>query len=323
MNEQRQQAYLNLIQRLLNCRSHDEVREILAANQELVDVGFFQKTSERVSNLIVIGEFEQANRLMNIVRRLLEVYSDSVSDITAQEEYVDFLTEVLQAINSSWGNVPIAQVVYPLLANNTDKLDEVLAEILRQWGTYRLREATADQEKYQVAVVIVVLSNIISKFPLGNKASNMEIAITGYEVVLTFFTQQAFPEDWAATQNNLGEAYRNRIRGDKADNLERAIACYQEALKVKTFEAFPQDWAGMQHNLGTAFSDRIRGDKADNLEQAIACYQEALRVRTFEDFPQNWAETQHNLGTAYSDRILGEKAQNLEQAIACYQEALK
>jgi hypothetical protein len=38
---------------------------------------------------------------------------------------------------------------------------------------------------------------------LGDKASNIEIAIAGYEVVLTVFTRQAFPQDWATTQNNL------------------------------------------------------------------------------------------------------------------------
>ncbi|BDI17265.1 hypothetical protein ANSO36C_30670 [Nostoc cf. commune SO-36] len=42
MNEQRQQAYLNLIQRLLNCRTNNELQETLAANQELVDIGFLQ-----------------------------------------------------------------------------------------------------------------------------------------------------------------------------------------------------------------------------------------------------------------------------------------
>ncbi|MEH2302688.1 MAG: hypothetical protein V7K88_27830 [Nostoc sp.] len=43
--------------------------------------------------------------------------------------------EVLQATADSSGN---SQVVYPLLAKNTDKLDGVLAEILRRWGTNRL-----------------------------------------------------------------------------------------------------------------------------------------------------------------------------------------
>ncbi|MCP6763242.1 MAG: hypothetical protein NHB32_31700 [Fischerella sp. CENA71] len=42
MNEQRQPDYFKLIQSLFNCRSHDKIQEILAANQNLVDAGFLQ-----------------------------------------------------------------------------------------------------------------------------------------------------------------------------------------------------------------------------------------------------------------------------------------
>ncbi|MHC5828659.1 MAG: CHAT domain-containing protein, partial [Nostoc sp.] len=126
--------------------------------------------------------------------------------------------QVLQATLESSGN---SQIVYPLLAKNTDKLDGVLAEILRRWGTNRLREAKADEAE-DLAADIVVFSNLIAQFPLGSKASNMEIAITGYEVALTVYTREALPQNWAATQNNLAIAYRNRIKGDRANNIEQA-----------------------------------------------------------------------------------------------------
>ena len=71
----------------------------------------------------------------------------------------------------------------------------------------------------------------------------MEAAIKAYEDALTVFTREAFPQDWASTQNNLANAYRDRIKGSKADNLEAAIKAYEDALTVFTREAFPQDWA--------------------------------------------------------------------------------
>lgn len=71
----------------------------------------------------------------------------------------------------------------------------------------------------------------------------MEIAIAGYEVVATVFTQEAFPEQWATTQNNLGLVYNNRIREDRVQNLELAIECYKQALAVRTRNDFPVDWA--------------------------------------------------------------------------------
>ncbi|WP_424098027.1 CHAT domain-containing protein [Moorena producens] len=174
-----------------------------------------------------------------------------------------------------------------------------------------------------MARVIEKLSNLIRDFTLGNKASNIEIAIAGYEQLLTVFTREAFPVDWAETQNHLGLAYRNRIKGEKAQNIEEAIAFCQQALIVYTFEAFPMDWATTQNNLGVAYLERIKGEKAQNIEEAIACYQQALRVTTFEAFPIEWATTQTNLGLAYHDRIKGEKAQNIEEAIACCQQALR
>ena len=84
------------------------------------------------------------------------------------------------------------------------------------------------------------------------------------------------------TQNNLANAYNDRIRGDRADNIEQAIEHYELALKVRTQKDFPADWAMTQNNLANAYSDRIRGDRADNIEQAIEHYQpgpEGLHAR--------------------------------------------
>ena len=238
--------------------------------------------------------------------------------MTFFEEYLSFLIEVLKATAESQGD---KDVVFPLLRNNQDKLDLVLQEMLQRWGTKALAKLEPE-EANSVAADIFNFSNLIQEFPLGNRSSNLEIAITGYEVALLVYTREDFPTQWANVQNNLAVAYRNRIKEDKAENLEQAIACYEQALLVRTQSDFPVQWAATQNSLGIAYSDRIKKDKAENLEQAIACYQQALLVRTQSDFPVQWATTQNNLGNAYSDRIKEDKAENLEKAIACYQQAL-
>jgi CHAT domain-containing protein len=317
MNEQRQQDYFNLIQLLLNCRSDDEVREILAANQDLIDAGLAQKMLEMASNLLKQGELDQANRLMNIAGQQIGVYS-KLSSTATEKEYLDFLEQVLTVTADSRGN---AQLVYPLLEKNTDKLDEVFAEILRQWGTKTLREAQADAAEY-LTLVIGGFSTIMAQFPLGNKASNMEIAITGYEVVLSVYVRESFPQQWASTQHNLGTAYVNRILGEKAQNIELAIKAYSAALSVYTQQASPEDWARTQYNLGNAYYQRITGEKAQNIELAIAAFSAALKVQIQQASPEDWAMTQKNLGNAYRERILGEKAQNIELAIKAFSAAL-
>ncbi|QLE43799.1 CHAT domain-containing protein [Nostoc sp. C052] len=323
MNEQRQQAYLNLIQSLLDAPSGEEP-EILAANQELLDAGFVQTVEEVSQMCSQRGDENTANWLQGLAMQLREVLNlDTKVDLQSLSEeeiqtYYQFLMEVLQATADSEVN---PQVVYPLLAKNTDKLDEVLAEILHRWGINRLGEVKADEAEY-LAAVINDFSNLIQQFPLGSKASNMEIAITGYEVVLTVRTREALPADWAMTQNNLAAAYSERIKGDRAENIENAIATHTAALTVYTREALPQQWAMTQHNLAHAYRERIKGDRADNIENAIAACTAALTVYTKEALPVDWAGMQNNLGLAYRNRIKGDKADNIDQAIAAFTAAL-
>ena len=84
------------------------------------------------------------------------------------------------------------------------------------------RETLPNSDSQDIRISLIeVVSNFckaIQQFSLGSRASNLEIAIAGYEVALTVFTRQEYAEDWAATQNHLGAAYSNRIQGEKADN---------------------------------------------------------------------------------------------------------
>ena len=43
--------------------------------------------------------------------------------------------------------------------------------------------------------------------------------------------------------NNLGGAYRHRVKGDKAENQQIAIAFLNKALLVYTKDRFPRQWA--------------------------------------------------------------------------------
>ncbi len=137
-----------------------------------------------------------------------------------------FLLQVLKATADSDGD---AKVIHPLLEANRDKLDMNFAQVLRSWAMATLPDLEIDTAR-SIVIVIIRFSDLMQGFPLGNRANNLEIAITGYEIALTVFTQNRFPIDWAGTQNNLGAAYSNRIRGERADNLELAIKCYEDAL---------------------------------------------------------------------------------------------
>ena len=185
MNQQRQKAYLQLIQNLLISPSGQEP-EILVTNQQLLDAGFLETLGAVAQMFSQQRDDNTVNWLQSLAMQLREVLnldnqvnspSFSLQEI---QVYFQFLMEILQATADSSSDF---RVVYPLLAKNTDKLDRMFTHIFLQWGIKRLSELKKDAGE-SVAAVIVEFSNLIAQFPLGRKANNMEIAITGYEVVL-------------------------------------------------------------------------------------------------------------------------------------------
>ncbi|MDZ8226728.1 tetratricopeptide repeat protein [Nostoc sp. ChiVER01] len=330
MDEERQKAYLTLINSLLNSPS-SKANSILNANQVLVDAALVQTMEQVASVMADQGYQNAADFLMDVACQLSEIISSlgNVTDRTAgqgeslaktkQEEYLIFLDQVYQATAQSNSN---PQVVYPLLVENLENLNDDFAVLLRQVIMDTLSQVAPEQAQ-SIAAVIGNFSDLMREFPQGDRASNLEIAIAGAEVAATIFTRDVYPNDWATNRNNLAAAYTKRVRGDREENLERAIVAYEEALQVYTQSKFPQEWARTKSNLGNAYSNRIRSDRTQNLERAIHCYQSALQVRTREAFPEQWATTQINLGTACWERIEGERAQNLELAISHFQAALQ
>jgi hypothetical protein len=152
------------------------------------------------------------------------------------EAYLDFLQLILKIVQESDRN---PQIVYSCCKDNLDKLDEFLAHILQAWALSTLPQADPEIAR-AITEVIVSFCILLRQFPLGDKASHLEIIITGHEIASNVFTRREFPRDWGIAQNNLGNAYLYRIHGDRAENLEIAIAYFRRALQVRTREAFRQ-----------------------------------------------------------------------------------
>ncbi|XZO03765.1 MAG: CHAT domain-containing protein [Microcoleus sp.] len=313
MDEQRLAAYLQLIQALLECPNGEE-DDILNAHRELVDANFVQIVEAEAENMAAEGN-SNAAWLQSLAAQL----ANYVRSTATPEEYLSFLMEVLGAMIESEGN---PQVVYPILQQNLDKLDLSFARILQILATSTFTEVTSE-EAASLAEVIGDFGNLIQEFSLGRRAWNLEIGIACYNAALEVYKRKDYPEQWATTQNNLGNAYSNRIAEVRAENIELAIACYTAALEFYKRKDYPEQWATTQNNLAAAYWNRIAGLRAENIEKAIACFTSALEVYKREDYPEQWAMTQSNLATAYSDRIAGVRAENIEEAIARYTAALE
>jgi len=242
MDEQRAEAYINLIEQLLACTDDEELNNILQANQELIDPELLKLMENYATELEEQGNNDAAAWFRYMAQQLGQYLNPQARSI---EEYQEFLLEVLQAEAESNSN---PAVVYPILQHRQHLLDDTFAQLLQQYARYRFSQG----EPEEVAVIAGVIQNLcihIKKFPLGSRANNLEIAITGYHTLLEVYTLEVFPEQWAMIQYNLAIAYSDRVRGERANNLELAIDAYKLSLVVYTHDAFPEDWAMTQDNL--------------------------------------------------------------------------
>ncbi|MGB7712392.1 MAG: hypothetical protein WBL95_23145, partial [Microcoleus sp.] len=228
MNEQRQQDYLNLIQALLECPNGEEFN-ILSDHLHLIDADLVQVMAQVAEMMAQQGKENNVRFLTDLAQEIAAYLGNTLS-AASPEEYIAFLLEVLQATSESNGN---PQVVYPLLAANQDKLNQTLVRLYPDFVNNILSQVEPEQAR-NIGVDFVSFSNLIQQFPKGNRASNLDIAIIGYELVLTIFTPDKFRQEWATTQNNLATAYWSKITGNRAENIDTAIACYQLALEVRT-----------------------------------------------------------------------------------------
>ncbi|MGA2596621.1 MAG: hypothetical protein ABSH09_06460 [Bryobacteraceae bacterium] len=124
--------------------------------------------------------------------------------------------------------------------------------LLKWWDPMTLLEAPLFSS--ESAAAAHDLGTQLWRCSLGDRAANLGKAIGCYQAALRVRTEADFPQDWAMTQNNLGNAWSDLPTGDRAANLGKAIGCYEAALRVYTEADFPQDWAMTQNNLDIAKS---------------------------------------------------------------------
>ncbi|MGL4881967.1 MAG: tetratricopeptide repeat protein, partial [Waterburya sp.] len=308
--------YLKLIDILLSNPREQEI-SILNANQKLVNQEFITCLMSVGEKLRRSGDIDAAERLINLAAKLLQLEKTNTST-NRRREYFQFLMTLLQQVS----NQVAPAKIYDLIRDNQDKLDQNATQILNYWANETIMSVDSQQQR-AIANDLVNFGNLISAYPAGDKANNIELAIVSYQTALKVYHPTIFPQDWALIQSNLANAWRDRFVGNRQENVEQALATYQLALEVITKAKYPYLWANVQRNLGIAYSYRIQGERSKNLERAIACYKRALSVHTLEDYPQDWAAAHNNLGDIYPNRLVGDQASNIETAINHLEQALE
>ena len=109
----------------------------------------------------------------------------------------------------------------------------------------------------------------------GAQASQyLQQAVDAYHNALQVRTREQLPQDWAATQNNLGNALRDlaeRSEGAQASQyLQQAFDAFHSALNVYSESGFPAQWTQITRTLANAYE--IEKD----WDHALECYEQLL-----------------------------------------------
>jgi CHAT domain-containing protein/tetratricopeptide (TPR) repeat protein len=249
-NEARQNAYLQLVQALLECPSHLE-EQLLELNSELVDLGLVMTLLAVAQSMMQQDDPAAASTiewLVNFAQQLTQKLGMDMGESPAEddEEYAGFVLNLLQTVNDSDGE---EATVYAFLEEHLTYLNEHLLAIFPQQIDRLFALKSEPEWKLLIASDIHNLAVDLGEFTSGNRSINLELAIACYDRALSVYTQSDFPEDWAMTQNNLANTYRDRIEGDRTANLELAIGCYQAALEVRTPRKYPIESGRIQASL--------------------------------------------------------------------------
>ncbi|CAC5341691.1 tetratricopeptide repeat protein [Planktothrix rubescens] len=321
MNEQRLQAYLSLIQELLDCPSGEE-NQILNQHLELLDGAFVQVCEQKAEQLQSDGQENNAGFLRHLAQRVGAFLAQQGTGGNQQEVLQQFWQQLLKAEMESGGNeVAVHQVMLQnmglIVPNLGDTIVQSIPGLLAQFP---------DQAE-GVAGLIQNTCNSIQQFPYGRYAEALEIAIRGYGVVLELRADN--PEKRAQTLNNLGVARRTQAEMgiNPAANLDRAITAYDEAAEILRRLKLEKDLSSTLTNLGVAHQTQAQMgiNPVANLEGAITAYHEAAAIRRALGLDREISSTLTNLAVAYLTQAeMGiNPAANLEQAISHYQEALE
>jgi len=206
----------------------------------------------------VLREEIEAEEREDTLRALEECHGrqEEPGDAHAAEAwYMRFCRDPRSAADEWWGKVERPETV------------AVARAMLTWWDGIDLEGEVPDDEAR--AHCLVLLANRLCDVPQRDMRGPLQRAIEHYEAALRIYTEEAAPQDWATTQNNLGVAYSDLPTGDRGENLRRAIEHYEAALRVRTEEAAPQEWAATQNNLGTAYSDLPTGDRGEKDRKSV------------------------------------------------------
>ncbi len=134
MNEQRLKAYRQLIQQLLECPAGQELEDILQNHQHLIDAGLIAVMQQYAQYMTEAGSENNARWLLNIAKQLTQRLNQWPNPVS-KESYITLLKQLLRAELEFYTCEANENIVYKILDNNQQIIDENLSHILPQYAS--------------------------------------------------------------------------------------------------------------------------------------------------------------------------------------------
>lgn len=247
---------------------------------------------------------DQHKKLAEIFARTGDAASLAADFTTAAARYADAVAEVA-GIDDSLANAYKTQQAFALEGLGEQKggndpfdqslklYDEVLTYLDGQPDDDRWAEVSSE-----FGTALAAYGNMHT-----DSDEYLQDAQHAFEQVANIWTKETKPNDWARTQNNLGNVYASLgDRGNDPQLWQQAAGAYRSALEVWTENSMPFEWARAEINVGTVLRSLGNyGKDPGQLKAAVAAYQSGLRQWTRQKTPYNWASAQNDLGNALGD----------------------
>jgi tetratricopeptide (TPR) repeat protein len=296
MNSDRQQAYLNLINQLLNCPSGEEA-EVLKTHPELLDDGLVVAMLEEADNLREKGKLNNANWLKNFAGLLGKVDDDFLAGIALKAEadrlldqgYQQYAISQFREALQSWEQ---ALTIYRQIGNSQGEANSLgnLGLAYRSLGQYDKAIEFLEQS-------LVISREIGSRQGEANSLGNLGNAYDSlgqFHKAIEFHEQSrkvseeiGYRKGEANSLGNLGTSYQSLGEYDKA------IKSHQQSLDISREIGDRQGEAISLGNLGKTYQSLGEYDKA------IKSHQQSLDISWEIGDRQGEAISLGNLGNAY------------------------
>ena len=225
------------------------------------------------------------HELRDIANNYLDLKTKMATLSSEGPEVTALIQQARQAVEAV--NFPLAERLF----NEASQRDEQAAQHLQQVATARLTSAAAAQAAngdlqlvqlnfvkaqayYRKAMqllpssdrehrgqYLISLGNSLREAGIRTKGADIQKFLgesaAAYREALTVYTKDQLPQDWAATQNNLGATLRDqgpRTWGEAGKG--QAITTYELALEVRTRDTLSVQWEQTMSNLKIAKNAR-------------------------------------------------------------------